>query len=325
MVKTIDLHCDTIVKAHRLKAPLRDNDLQVSLNKLRQGGALAQCFAMYIAKRFETEPSQTGDPMMDRYETILSSFRREMAQNSDIVKQALTVQDILDNDKNGLISAILTMEEGAIVGNDLRRLDRFHADGVRIFGFTWNYENTLGYPNSIDSEVMSKGLKPLGIEAVEKLNKLGIAIDVSHLNDGGFYDVARYSKKPFFATHSNARSLCDLTRNLPDDQLRILGETGSVTGLNFCDVFMRKKSPDEARMLPIADIVWHARYIVDKAGEDALAFGSDFEGIDNDLEFKDASGMQLVVQALSRHFTSSQLEKICYKNALRVLKEVQNV
>ena len=325
MIKTIDLHCDTIVKAHRLSAPLRDNDLHVSLNKLKQGGALAQCFAMYIAKKFETEPSLTGDPMMDRYEVILDSFRREMAQNSDIVKHALTVQDIVDNDKNGLISAILTMEEGAIVGNDLSRLDRFYADGVRIFGFTWNYENTLGYPNSLDCEVMSKGLKPLGIEAVEKLNKLGIAIDVSHLNDGGFYDVAKYSKKPFFATHSNARSLCARTRNLTDDQLHLLGETGSVTGLNFCDVFMRLKSPDEPRILPIEDIVWHARYIADKAGIDALAFGSDFDGIDNDLEFRDASGMQLVIDALSRHFTSDQLEKICYKNALRVLKEVQNV
>lgn len=325
MIKTVDLHCDTIVKAHRVKEPLRDNDLHVSLNKLRQGGALAQCFAMYIAKRFETEPSLTGDPMMDRYEVILSHFKKEMAENRDMIRQALTVEDITENDKNGLISAILTMEEGAIVGNDLGKLDRFHADGVRIFGFTWNYENTLGYPNSLDADVMNKGLKPLGIEAVEKLNKLGIAIDVSHLNDGGFYDVAKYSKKPFFATHSNARSLCARTRNLTDDQLRILGETGSVTGLNFCDVFMRLKSPDEPRILPIEDIVRHAKYIVDKAGEDALAFGSDFDGIDNELEFKDASGMQQVVQALSRHFTSSQLEKICYKNALRVLKDVQNV
>ena len=325
MIKTVDLHCDTIVKAHRVKEPLRDNDLHVRLNKLRQGGALAQCFAMYIAKRFETEPSLTGDPMMDRYEVILSHFKKEMAENRDMIRQALTVEDITENDKNGLISAILTMEEGAIVGNDLGKLDRFHADGVRIFGFTWNYENTLGYPNSLDPEIMNKGLKPLGIEAVEYLNKLGIAIDVSHLNDGGFYDVAKYSKKPFFATHSNARSLCARTRNLTDDQLRILGETGSVTGLNFCDVFMRLKSPDEPRILPIGDIVWHAKYIVDKAGEDALAFGSDFDGIDNELEFKDASGMQQVVQALSRHFTSSQLEKICYKNALRVLREVQNV
>ena len=325
MVKTLDLHCDTIVKAHRLGEALRDNDLQVSLNKLKQGGSLAQCFAMYIAKRFENEPSESGDPMMDRYEVIYGHFKHEMAQNADIVRQALTVDDILDNDKKGLLSAVLTMEEGAIVGNDLRRLDRFHADGVRIFGFTWNYENTLGYPNSLDPEIMNKGLKPLGIEAVEHLNKLGIAIDVSHLSDGGFYDVARYSKKPFFATHSNARALCNRTRNLTDDQLRILGETGSVTGLNFCDVFMRLKGKDEPRILPIEDILWHAEYITDKAGMDALAFGSDFDGIDNDVEFKDASGMQQVVDALSRKFTASQVEKICYGNALRVLREVQSV
>ncbi len=325
MVKTLDLHCDTIVKAHRLGEALRDNDLQVSLNKLKQGGSLAQCFAMYIAKRFENEPSESGDPMMDRYEVILGHFKHEMAQNADMIRQARTVDEILDNDKKGLLSAVLTMEEGAIVGNDLRRLDRFHADGVRIFGFTWNYENTLGYPNSLDPEVMNKGLKPLGIEAVEKLNKLGIAIDVSHLSDGGFYDVARYSKKPFFATHSNARALCSRTRNLTDDQLRILGETGSVTGLNFCDVFMRLKGKDEPRILPIEDILWHAEYITDKAGVDALAFGSDFDGIDNDVEFKDASGMQQVVDALSRKFTASQVEKICYGNALRVLREVQNV
>lgn len=325
MIKTLDLHCDTIVKGHRLNQPLRDNDLHVSLSKLKQGHALAQCFAMYISKQFETAESKTGDPMMERYEEILACFKQEMAANSDIVKQALTVDDILENDKNGYLSAVLTMEEGAVVANDINRLDRFYADGVRIFGLTWNHENTLGYPNSKDPDIMAKGLKEFGIEAVERLNKLGIAIDVSHLSDGGFYDVAKYSKKPFFATHSNARALCPHIRNLDDRQLRILGETGSVTGLNFCDIFMREKGANDPRILPIDDIIWHAKYIADKAGIDAVAFGSDFDGITNDLEFKDASGMQMIVDALSRHFTSSQLEKICYKNALRVLREVQNV
>ena len=88
---------------------------------------------------------------------------------------------------------------------------------------------------------------------------------------------------------------------------------------------MRLKGKDEPRILPIADILWHAEYIANKAGVDALAFGSDFDGIDNDVEFKDASGMQQVVDALSRKFTASQVEKICYGNALRVLREVQNV
>src|SRR5699024_7042079 len=113
-------------------------------------------------------------------------------------------------------------------GTSLRRLHEFYDAGVRLITLTWNYENAAGYPNSRDSSVMRKGLKPFGKVLIEEMNDLGMIIDVSHLSDGGFWDVARRSKKPFIASHSNARAVTSHPRNLTDEMIRAIAEKGGV-------------------------------------------------------------------------------------------------
>ena len=149
------------------------------------------------------------------------------------------------------------------------------------------------------------------------MNELGIIVDVSHLSEGGFYDVARLSKKPFIASHSCARQLCDHRRNLTDDQLRTLGEKGGFVGVNFCSAFLREGSNHAS----IDDIVRHTVYMADKAGIESVGMGSDFDGIDNTLEMKDYAGYPLVMDALSKHFTQSEIDMICSRNIMRVIRE----
>ena len=121
-----------------------------------------------------------------------------------------------------------------------------------------------------------RGLKPFGIEVVEKMNELGMIVDVSHLSEGGFYDVAKYSKKPFVASHSCARALCNHRRNLTDDQLKTLGNAGGVVGINFERSFLKEGSEHAT----FDQIIQHLEYMKDKAGIDAIGFGSDFDGIE---------------------------------------------
>ena len=151
---------------------------------------------------------------------------------------------------------------------------------------------------------------------LEEMNNLGMIADVSHLSDRGFWDVAGHSKKPFVASHSNARALCDVPRNLTDEMLRALGEKGGVAGLNFASFFLVPGSSHTK----ISDLLRHAKYMADKAGIDAVGLGSDFDGIRSTLEFKDYTGMPMIAEALHTVFTAAEVDKITHENALRVLQ-----
>ena len=186
---------------------------------------------------------------------------------------------------------------------------------------TWNYENCIGSPNSANRKVMRKGLKPFGIETVRRMNELGMIVDVSHLSDGGFYDCVKYSEFPIVASHSNARSLCLHPRNLTDEMLRLLGNKGGVAGGNFYSAFLRKEGRAE-----ISDIVKHILYMIDKAGEDAVALGTDFDGFSKEAlpgEIRDVEDMWKLWERLERAgLTGRQIEKFASGNILRVMNDV---
>ena len=204
-----DMHCDTIsaIDRERRKGEqvgLLSNHFQVDLKKLRQGGYLLQNFAVYVDLGDEEKPYQCAKRQV-------AVFKEEMAKNSDIIRQVTTVDEIYDNQREGRISALLTLEEGEVCEGDLDKLEDFYRDGARMMTFTWNYENSLG---------TKEGLTNKGIAFLERMEELGIVPDVSHLSEAGFYDVCRYGKRPFVASHSNAAALCGHKRNLSDDMIR---------------------------------------------------------------------------------------------------------
>ena len=318
-MKYVDMHCDTITKLYKQSGKLSSNEMHIDINKLKKGECLLQNFAIFT--NLANEDSTFTKESIDYYYT-------QLKLNEDSIRPVLKYEDILNNEKNGYINAMLTLEEGSVVDKDLNNLDWFYDKGVRMITLTWNYPNGIGYPNVDLSNKPTEdptynfntkdGLTDFGIEYVKRCNDLGIIIDVSHLSDKGFYDVCKYSDKPFVASHSNARSVCKAGRNLTDDMIRMLAKKGGVTGLNYCSAFIDN---DDQNLTTIEGMVKHINHIVNIGGIDCIGLGSDFDGIENALEIKDASGVQLLYKELKKYYSEEDIEKIFYKNVLRVYSE----
>ena len=317
----IDMHCDTLMMYAEPDNPrdLFQNDRQVDFLRLKEGGAMAQFFAIFLPHWEPGNPRAMPD---EQYIQLLShGLFHSIEQHSNLVRLARNAEEIQQNHQRGLLSAVLTMEDGRAVRGNLETLKRFYELGVRALALTWNYEHCFGYPNSPDFQQIEKGLKPFGKEAVVYMQEeLGMLVDVSHLSDGGFYDVASLCKKPFIASHSNARALSPHPRNLTDDMLRVLGEKGGVTGINFFGAFLNEDVTDYRST--VDQMVRHARHIVNKAGLESLGFGSDFDGISGEQELTGCQKMPLLLDGLKKAgFHEKEIEQITHKNLLRVMKE----
>ncbi len=317
--RIIDLHCDTIVECVTNGADFVHGDGHISLDKLDAGGSLAQCFAIWIPTgKSKINHGLENVGYYEYFHMGRDFFKKAMEENKDRIRQARTVADIERNKNDGILSAILTIEDSIFVEGKPERITEARDIGVRMMGLIWNNENCMAYPNRRNPQEHMLGLKDFGKESVKMLNEYGMIIDVSHLNEGGFWDVIDISEKPIAASHSCARALCDHPRNLTDEQLKAIGQNGGIVGINFYDAFLNEEKNDYTS---IADIVRHAEYIADKAGIEAVGFGSDFDGIDSKLEFKDFTGFPLIVNALEGVFSETEIDKICYENFLRVMKD----
>ncbi len=314
-----DLHCDTLgflgqrengfVSAER-------NDLMIDIEKLEKGGVALQCFAVFVP---------TGDaverhyPKLGPWEYFLhyhKAFEDMLSAYPDRIKRVRNYNDLQKSISEKKIGAMLTVEDGVLIDGKAERIKQLYDMGVRIITVTWNYENCLAYPNG-----SSGGLKKFGSEAVEQMLEYGIIPDVSHLSDKGFddvYEICRRKGKPFMATHSCARALCGHRRNLTDEMLHKIGECGGAAGVNFFSKFLN----DDGTYSYIDDIVRHMRYMADKGGVESIAIGSDFDGIDRNVEIKDSSYFPLLADRMKKFFTEDETEKICCKNAARVIKEI---
>ena len=328
-MKFIDLHCDTIsaVYQNRLKgerAQLKENTGHIDLMRLKKGECFGQNFALF------TYLKNTGDPYAYAKE-LLHVYKSEMAANFDTIRPAAAVQEMLENEKAGVMSGILTLEEGAVCRGDTELLREFYREGVRMMTLTWNFENELAWPNRMDMTTgrcapeTERGLKPKGFEFVELMEELGMAVDVSHLGDAGFWDVVQAAKRPFLASHSNARAVASHVRNLTDEMIRALSERGGVMGINYCASFLN----DEEQKQPggghsrIADMLRHIKHIRNVGGIDCIALGSDFDGISGELEVSSPAALSLLEAELYRQgFTEEEIEKIFWKNAFRFYREV---
>ena len=320
----MDLHCDTLMYLGREGfGNLEHNGKCVDFARMKEGGAYLQCFAIWMLQP-EHWKEVKGEPEEDEayISRLAEGLLQETRKASFPVEFIRSFSQIEKNRKAGKLSCMLTMEDGRAVNGELSNLDRYYKMGVRMMALLWNHENCMGYPNSDDPEIMGKGLKPFGTRAVERMNDLGMVVDVSHLNDGGFYDVARVSRKPFVASHSNARSLSPHRRNLTDAMIRALAERGGVIGLNFCPAFLQKDG--KSRDSTVERMAAHIRHIVQVGGIECMAIGTDFDGMDGELEIKSPAQMGKLWHRLKEDgFSQGDLEKIAWKNALRVFLDNQ--
>ena len=309
-MKLIDLHCDTILSCINSngEVKLEKNNLCIDIKKLKKADSLAQFFAMYVDLKKYSAP-------MDRCLDMIDCFYNEIEENSADIAFAGSTKELKKNKSEGKISAFLTVEEGGVLEGKLRNLRILYKLGVRLITLTWNYPNCIGYPN-FRWEHKDKGLTAFGEEVVAEMNRLGMIIDVSHLSDQGFYDVAELSGKPFIASHSNARAVKNHWRNLTDDMLRKLAEKGGVAGLNLEPEFLGEVGSVEA-------MTRHVIHMINAAGIEAVAIGTYFDGCSLLTAIKDAGDMHKLWDALSKAGLSGRdMDKIMHKNVERVIRDV---
>lgn len=359
-MKVVDMHCDTVSELWKKRKEggedsLRENSGHVDLGRMKESGYLLQNFALFV----------NGKGCEDPWEEVCALYglyREELEQNGDLIAPVLNYGDIAVNEAAGKMSAMLTVEEGAVCKGEIGKLRELYGMGVRMLTLTWNYPNELGYPNldggkgkavwglcrelrecglsgeqyaAKQREVQkafeeyfyqpeeSDGLTETGKEFVAEMERLGMIIDVSHLSDAGFYDVLATTHKPFVASHSNARSVCRCVRNLSDDMIRRLADRGGCTGLNFCADFLKEVSAGERNPGAVEDVVRHAQYITNLGGMEVLGLGSDFDGIDTNEGLPGVQSMGILWDALHRAgYRESELDKIFGGNVLRVYRDV---
>jgi membrane dipeptidase len=350
-MKIFDGHNDILNKIYKSGHPLDSQAFlgsgpgHLDLPRALEGGMVGGLFAVYPSNP-PTLPSAEARTVLsdDGYEVtmapaldydyahsaalemirLLETIERDSNDNFVIVKDSETLNHCLEHD---IFAAILHLEGAEPLLPDLSNLTDFYDRGMRSLGITWSRPNAFGfgvpfkYPGSPDS---GPGLTPAGKDLVKACNKLGVLIDLAHLNEKGFWDVAELSTAPLVSSHTAAHALIPKARNLTDEQLMAVKETNGLVGLIFSvnDLDGGKRPKDDG---PISAIIKHIRYISDLIGVDHIAFGSDFDGTRIPSELGDASRFQKLVDLLeSAGFSLSDRKKICYLNWLRVLNDSWN-
>lgn len=317
-MRLIDMHCDTLSKLchQRNMGDLYDNACEVNIKKLQAAGSMVQFFACFTCYKDYLNYDLCYKDVL----SMIAYFEKQEEKYGDKIQKLSNGCDMEKCLENKKISAVLTVEEGGVLNGKHKRLDDLYQKGIRLITLTWNYENCLGHPNSKDSKIMEKGLKPFGREIVERMEELGMIVDLSHSSDGTFWDVLDMAKKPVIASHSCCRSLCPHPRNLSDQMIRCLAENGGICGLNFYGAFLGTAT--ESRM---EEMTAHLLHMIRYGGSDFPAIGTDFDGFDgmNHMDIPDISFMERLWERLRKKgISEEQLDKIWYKNAMRILQGI---
>lgn len=316
----------------------RSDDGHLDLVRAREGSLIGGMFAMMAkperAPAEDLTVSKTGyevrladplDPAVARHqiEEQRDALSRLVARSAGQIRCAASVEDIEAARREGAFVMVLHLEGAEAIGPDLEALEHLHVAGLRSLGPVWSRPNIFGhgvpfaYPRSPDT---GPGLTPAGKDLVRTCNTLGIMIDVSHLNEQGFWDVAALSTAPLVATHACAHTVCPSTRNLTDRQLDAIRESNGVVGFNLSVNDVRPDANLEADT-PLDMVVHHLDYLINRLGADRVALGSDFDGAVIPRAIKDASGLPRLVEAMRVHgFDNATLSKLAVENWLRVFR-----
>jgi membrane dipeptidase len=249
-------------------------------------------------------------------------FRLERASQG-AVKICRTAAEIRRSIEARALAAVLHIEGADAIDPDLDLFDILCEAGLRSLGIVWSRPNAFGhgvpfrFPGSPDT---GPGLSELGRALVRHCNARRILIDLSHLNEAGFWDVAKTSDAPLVATHSNAHAITPHSRNLTNGQLAAIRETGGLVGVNFATSFLRPDGRRDAQT-PLEDVLRHVDHLIAHVGEDGVGFGSDFDGATVPREIGDAAGLPRLIDAMRRHgYGDDLLHKLAHENWLRVLE-----
>ncbi|WP_317368105.1 dipeptidase [uncultured Tyzzerella sp.] len=299
-----DLHCDTITAAYERKQNFFKNNLHIDIERLNNFKSPIQVFAIWLSKKYYKNSFYMTNKMID-------FFEEQVKEYNQFISKVKCFDDIHKSDK---INAMLSIEGGESIENNIENLYHFFDRGVRILTLCWNYENNIGFGAFTKSK---EGLKPFGKDVVKAMNSINMVIDASHLNEEGFWDLYKISKKPFIATHSNAYSICNHFRNLKDDQLKAIKDCEGIVGINLYPKFLTNKdnATDE-------DIFRHIDYMANILGVDRICLGGDFDGIeDTPLNIENISKYSDLFEKIEKIYGKEILDKISYKNFYNFCKK----
>jgi membrane dipeptidase len=339
-----DGHNDTLLRLHLAERGQARSFLERSegghldLPRAQEAGLVGGFFAAFSPPGYPVErdiilteagyeipmPAPPSLAEAQRLTTTLLArlWQLERASKGEL-KVVRTAQELERCTKTGVFAAVFHLEGAEAIDPELAMLEVLYQAGLRSLGPVWSRPNRFGtgvpfkIPSSPDT---GPGLTDLGKELVRRCNALGVLVDVSHLNERGFWDVAAISDAPLVATHSNVHVLCPAARNLTDKQLAAVRESEGVVGVNFSVTELRADGYNEADT-PLEVIVRHVDYLVGKLGVGGVAFGSDFDGATLPAELEDVTGLPRLITVLKRHgYDDKTLRKLCLENWLDVLR-----
>lgn len=309
MTGWIDLHCDTLTRERNRPAgvPTLDNPaFHLSLSKVPAGTHWIQCFAIFVPDTYR------GQKAIDFFDHYSASFHAQMEQNKDRVSACACFFNLEAALAAGKFGAVLTVEGGAVLAGQLERVEAIRSAGVRMLTLTWNGPNELGSGHDT-----SAGLTAFGREAVAELERQGILVDVSHLNDKGFEDLLAVAKRPFVASHSNARSVCSHRRNLPDAFIQEMVRRGGLIGLNYAKSFLSNSGEGG-----LDDIYRHVCRFLELGAGPYLALGSDYDGTDIHTDLDSVEKCPEIYAYLTGHgIPAETAEGILFGNAWRFFQK----
>lgn len=304
-----DGHCDTISYCRDNNGGIRRSAGHLDLERMASFGPCAQFFAIFSDFAVESDLSP-----WQLFQEEYDIFRREMMSNADLAVHCRTAKEATDAFRAGKCAAFLSVEGAEVLDCDLGRLEEVYRLGVRAVNLTWNHANILSGSNA---EEQKRGLSEQGKAFVQKMNQLGMLVDVSHLSDPGFWDVAEVCKGPFIASHSNARAVFSVPRNLTDGQFTAIIEHHGVAGLNMFAGFLGE-DPD------YDTVISHLEHFLSLGGEKSVAIGGDWDGISKMP--RGMSGIQdmaeLYERLLRRNYSEALVRDVFFNNLMRVVSEV---
>ncbi len=345
IISVFDGHNDTLTKLYdRNDFSFHCNDLRhIDLVRAKKGGFVGGFFAIYTppcspeerehhfglkiyANGYEQHPNPVDALYAKEYTKKVFAFSHDLEKRYEQQVQIIkTFPQLQATKESGKISMVLHMEGAEAVNEDLSDLAWYYENGLRSLGIVWSRSNVFGhgvpfsYPRSPDT---GKGLTEAGKKLVSACNEMGIILDLAHINEKGFWDVAAISKYPLVVSHTAVHALCPSSRNLTDKQIDAVGKSGGVMGIIFESANLNTQSAFPDKKLPIFEIVKHIDYVVQKIGEDHVVLGSDFDGADLIEELQDVSMLPSLIRTLKTiGYTQGRIEKIAYKNWQRVIKD----
>jgi membrane dipeptidase len=337
-VPVFDGHNDALTREPYHSLAGRRPDGHVDLPRMAAGGMRGGIFAVFAPSERQTdgfgEPVERTDgvvefalapeveqPAAAGYATRAAG-RLLALERAGVLRVARSAADLDAAHAGGPPAAVLHLEGAEAIDPGLEALDAWHAAGLRSLGLVWSRPNRFGngvpfrFPSSPDT---GPGLTDAGVALVRRCAELGIAVDLSHLNAAGFWDVARLDAGPLIASHSGAHALAPASRNLTDEQLDAIGSSGGLVGIVFACAFLRADFADDEDTEP-ALIAAHARHVADRIGAGHVALGSDFDGATIPRGVGDAAGLPRVLDALAgAGFTADEVAAIAWHNWRRVL------